>query len=187
MTEHASDRDRLAALEQQVELLLSRRDGWLVSTLVLSALAIVVAVVAVGFGMRAVDESKDNVVAAGGATAPEAAAAPCQEAAGFPADVRVNEEGTEQVTGATVSLEAGDSFFGPTCASGVPAGTVTLTVENTGRQLHNVTVADQGIDQDVAAGETITVQVEVGAAPQQFVCKYHRTSGMVGALLPAGT
>jgi plastocyanin len=29
------------------------------------------------------------------------------------------------------------------------------------------------------------VQVEVGSAPVQYFCKYHRTSGMVGALLPA--
>jgi plastocyanin len=35
--------------------------------------------------------------------------------------------------------------------------------------------------------QTITVLVRVGTAPFTFFCKYHRTSGMVGAIIPAGT
>jgi plastocyanin len=180
--------ERLATLEQRLERQADRRDGWVVVSFAISALAMFVAIVAVAFGVRAIDESKDNVAAAGGA--PQSAAAStesCQEAAGFPDGTEVQDEGTEPASGPTVSVEAGDSFFGPTCTSGVAAGTVTLTVHNSGQALHNVSIADQGIDEDVEAGETITVQVTVGSSPVQFECKYHRTSGMVGALLPAGT
>jgi len=88
-------------------------------------------------------------------------------------------------TGSSVSIEAGDSFFAPTCVTDLPAGSITLTVRNSGRALHNVTVESLGIDEDVAAGQTITVTVRVGSSPLPFFCKYHRTSGMVGALLPA--
>lgn len=50
---------------------------------------------------------------------------------------------------------------------------------------HSVTITDQGIDVDVLPGETVDVDVDVtaGAAPLLFVCKYHRTAGMVGALV----
>jgi hypothetical protein len=44
----------------------------------------------------------------------------------------------------------------------------------------------QGVDKDVAPGQTITVQVNVGGKALPFFCKYHRTSGMVGSLLPKG-
>ncbi len=46
-------------------------------------------------------------------------------------------------------------------------------------------VADQGIDVDVAPGETIVVDVAVGTETLVFVCKFHRTAGMVGAVVPA--
>ncbi len=186
MTQVASEADRLAAVERQLDQLTSRRDGWVAFSLVLSALAIFVAIVAVGFGFRAVDESKQNVAAPPGDSA-GAAAGPCKDAAGFPDDARVEDKGTEPASGDTVEVEAGDSFFDATCTSGVTAGTVTVTVHNAGQQLHNFSVPDQGIDEDVAAGGTVTVEVEVGSSPVQYFCKFHRTSGMVGALLPATT
>ncbi len=68
----------------------------------------------------------------------------------------------------------------------MPAGTVSLAVHNGTQTLHNVTIQSLGIDADVPAGLTVTVMVQVGSAPLPFFCKYHRTSGMVGALLPSG-
>ena len=38
----------------------------------------------------------------------------------------------------------------------------------------------------IAVGQTVTVPVTVGSAPVPFFCKYHRTSGMVGSLIPQG-
>jgi plastocyanin len=98
----------------------------------------------------------------------------------------VAEHGSADFAGAAViEIDAGDSFFAPTCALNVPAGAVTLRVTNTGTMKHNVTITEQGIDVDVLPGETIDVDVDVtaGAAPLVFVCKYHRTAGMVGALV----
>ncbi len=111
-------------------------------------------------------------------------AANCPPIAGYPFPVA--EHGSADFAGAAViEIDAGDSFFAPTCALNVPAGVVTLRVTNTGTMKHNVTIPEQGIDVDVLPGETVDVAVEVeaGARPTVFVCKYHRTAGMVGALV----
>lgn len=106
----------------------------------------------------------------------------CVSSGGFAGNV--SDHGTAAASGSTLDIDAGDFFFAPTCETGVPSGAVTLVVKNVGGALHNVSIPNTGIDEDVAAGETISVNVEVGAAPIQYFCKYHRTSGMVGALLP---
>ena len=109
----------------------------------------------------------------------------CPARAGFTSTV--NDHGAVPVKGTQVAIEAGDFFFSPTCQTQAPAsGALTLVVHNTGQALHNVSVPDQNIDSDVQAGETITVAVKVGAAPLTFFCKYHRTSGMIGAIVPTG-
>jgi plastocyanin len=59
-----------------------------------------------------------------------------------------------------------------------------VTVTNTGSALHNLTVESLGIEEDVQAGETITVQVTLpdsGSVP--FNCKYHVANGMQGAFV----
>ncbi|MEP7204249.1 MAG: hypothetical protein ABI894_16675 [Ilumatobacteraceae bacterium] len=83
-------------------------------------------------------------------------------------------------------MNAADFYYQPTCVQAVSSGTFTLKVTNTGAILHNVTIADQGIDINVAVGETIEVPVTPGDGPLAYICKFHRTSGMVGAVLPAG-
>jgi plastocyanin len=129
----------------------------------------------------------DNPVS-GGSTPPSStstsAITGCQGIPGLSGSVA--DHGRAKATGAQLSLEAGDSFFAPTCLDDVAEGTVSLVVRNTGSALHNVSIPDQGIDSDVPAGETITVSVKVDRDPVAFFCKYHRTSGMVGALLPSG-
>jgi len=90
-----------------------------------------------------------------------------------------------RATGHQLSIEAGDSFFSPTCVRGILSGTVTLMVHNAGQALHNVSISALHIDKDVPSGQTITVQVQMGRTPLVFFCKYHRTSGMLGALLPS--
>jgi plastocyanin len=96
----------------------------------------------------------------------------------------VNDHGAATASGSQLQIQAGDSFFAPTCQTGVRAGTVTLLVRNTGRMLHNVSVPGQGIDRDVAAGQTVTVKVKVAGKALPYFCKYHRAAGMVGSLLP---
>ena len=44
---------------------------------------------------------------------------------------------------------AGDFFFQPTCLTGLPSGALALTVSNSGAALHNFSLPEQGIDQDI--------------------------------------
>jgi plastocyanin len=84
--------------------------------------------------------------------------------------------------GASVTVEAADSFFSPTCMTAVRAGTIQLTVRNTGKALHNVSVPAQSVDRDLAPGETVTVKLTMGPGDLIYFCKYHRAAGMLGAL-----
>lgn len=97
----------------------------------------------------------------------------------------VADQGVGAVTGGEVVIDAGDFFFGPTCSVNGAGDIVSMTVTNSGGILHNVSVADQGIDIDIQPGETIVVEIAVGDEPLVYICKYHRTAGMVGALLPS--
>lgn len=129
------------------------------------------------------------VAACGGASTSSSSTAStqpasCQQLGGISGSV--DERGNAAATGATIAVGAGDSFFKPTCTTAVHQGTVTVTIHNGGSALHNFSVTDQSIDMDVSPGQTITVQVKVGGAPVAYFCKYHRVSGMQGALVPAG-
>jgi uncharacterized cupredoxin-like copper-binding protein len=84
----------------------------------------------------------------------------------------------------TGTIQVGDQYFSPTCLTGA-TGTVTLTLHNSGRQLHNFSVPEQNIDVDIPAGETVTVKVAVAGKPIGCFCKYHRDAGQKCALLPA--
>lgn len=109
----------------------------------------------------------------------------CPASAGLPTNANIH--GTAAASGSQLSIEAGDFFFSPTCVTGVPSGAITLTVHNGGVTLHNVSIPSLHIDMDMTSGQTITVQVRMGSTPLVFFCKYHRSSGMLGALLPAGS
>jgi plastocyanin len=71
----------------------------------------------------------------------------------------------------TSSLTMVDNEFQP---ADFTAGGTTLTVTNDGVALHNITVADGGIDQDVAAGESAEVDLS-GLEPGTYdmTCSYH--------------
>lgn len=99
----------------------------------------------------------------------------------------INDKGVATAEGGAMTISANDFFFQPTCVRAGGVDTVTLKVTNTGSILHNVTIADQSIDVDVAPGASVEVHVKVAAAPVVYVCKFHRTAGMVGAVLPSGS
>ncbi len=95
--------------------------------------------------------------------------------------------GEAAVTGTRATIEAGDFFFSPACQTDAPSSsTITLVVHNAGQALHNVSVPDQNIDSDVEVGRTTIVTMKTGTTSIAFFCKYHRTSGMVGAIIPTG-
>jgi plastocyanin len=115
-------------------------------------------------------------------SATASAAADCASLAGL--DGKVEDHGTQPLTGQAVTLNAGDFFFEATCLTSSAGGTVTVTVTNIGSALHNFSVESQDIDEDVAAGESITVDVELpDSGTLGFKCKYHSSSGMVGAFV----
>jgi len=126
-----------------------------------------------------------NTTVASPAVTAQTASASCPANSGLTGNVK--DRGAAAATGSTLAVEAGDFFFAPTCETGVQPGTITMVVKNTGQALHNVSIAAQNIDMDVAPGETITVQVKVDKVAVPYLCKYHRTSGMVGSLIPAGS
>ena len=154
---------------------------------------LVVSVAATGLllGACASGSSPKNSGAAAVTSTPTAApttpreSATCSASAGLSGNVA--DRGSAPAAGATATLSAGDFFFAPTCVTKVPAGTLSVRVSSIGQALHNFSVPDQGIDTDVEASKTITVQVKVAAGPVTFFCKYHRTSGMVGVLIPTGS
>ena len=129
----------------------------------------------------------------GGAEAPSSSPSPssaaspttsgdCAKLAGLSGTVQ--DHGIAAVSGTSVEIDAGDFFFDPTCLTASSPGTVTVTVTNTGNALHNFTVEEQGIDQDVQIGESVTVKVELPASGSlPFLCKYHSASGMQGAFV----
>lgn len=153
---------------------------------VFSGIALIVACVALGLSLRPRTTTAAPPVGQAASTRAEPSAH-CPAAAGLPSTA--NDHGAAPTTGTSLNVEAGDFFFSPTCELSVRTGsTVTLTVHNSGQALHNVTFSDQGIDADVAPGQTVTVNVKVGAAgTYAYFCKYHRTSGMVGTLVAGGT
>jgi len=106
----------------------------------------------------------------------------CAKLAGLSGTVQ--DHGTAAVSGTSVEIEAGDFFFDATCLTASSPGTIKVTVTNAGNALHNFTVAEQGIDQDVPIGESISLTVRLPASGSlPFLCKYHSASGMQGAFV----
>ncbi|MBM3660687.1 MAG: hypothetical protein FJW95_14475 [Actinobacteria bacterium] len=94
---------------------------------------------------------------------------------------KVTNEGVGKVKGGAVAVDADDFSFDKTyLKSG--AGSVSVTVSNTGTAPHTFTVAGQDIDVELSAGAEKTVTVAVsGGDPVVFYCRFHRGSGMQGA------
>ena len=97
---------------------------------------------------------------------------------------RVTDKGTGAAKGTHVTVDAANAAFAPTCITGVPHGVVTLSVRNTGAVVHNVEIAAQQIDVDVAPRDSVAVRLRVGDDPVVYVCRIHRALGMVGVLIP---
>lgn len=99
----------------------------------------------------------------------------------------VNNEGVGKATNGAVSIEADSFYFDKTFVKAAP-GSVTVTVKNVSSVPHTFTVDGQGVDQQINPGETKTVTVDVTAGkPTVFYCRFHRGSGMQGALFSGKT
>ena len=85
---------------------------------------------------------------------------------------------------ATYELDMVDIAFQPTTLE-IPADTdVTLVLKNTGALPHNFSIPDQNISQDVAAGATQQITLNLPAGTYSFDCDEpgHKEAGMVGTL-----
>jgi YVTN family beta-propeller protein len=91
------------------------------------------------------------------------------------------------VTGrAELHVEADDYYFKPAMLRGTPGQKLRLVVENESGTLHNLTVAGQGIDRDVAPHKDVAVDVVFPASGTvAFTCKLHAALGMKGELRAA--
>jgi plastocyanin len=99
--------------------------------------------------------------------------------------VQTESHGTKDVSGESgkVEIEMYDNYFEPTILKGKPGQKVTLELKNEGKAAHTFTVSEQSVDQEVQPGDEAEAEI---AFPQSgeltFVCKFHQSSGMVGAL-----
>jgi len=95
-----------------------------------------------------------------------------------------NDKGTKDVSGMDeAEVEADDFYFEPTVIKGTPGAQIKLELDNESQTLHNFSLTEQSIDQDIQPGAKEDVTVTF---PQsgflEFFCKYHKALGMVGEL-----
>ena len=98
--------------------------------------------------------------------------------------------GTKDVSGETgkVEIELDDDYFEPTILKGTPGQTVTLELKNEGNNPHTLTISDQDVDTEVQPGDEAEVDVTFPDSGQlAFVCRFHESNGMVGALETSGS
>jgi uncharacterized cupredoxin-like copper-binding protein len=115
-----SNVDELRALESRLDHQSDRRDGWTMTMFGVSAVALMFSVIAVGFALRAVDESKLHAQAAPSAAAP--AAVPLS-----PAPVVLS------------SVTLGDMIVTPSSTT-IPSGKYNVTITNAGKVAHELLV-----------------------------------------------
>lgn len=127
-------------------------DGWLTVAVIGSMMAVLVALVGVGFGMRAIDEAKGE----------DAAAA----ASGEPV---------------TVDIELGDLYVKPSSIE-VPEGAeVTVNVTNKGAMAHDLKLNGETGTEMLSPGGSATVSLGVVTETAQAWCTVpgHKEGGMV--------
>lgn len=143
--------------------------------LLVPLLALVLVLAAAGCGDDG-DGDGGDVSADAGAGDAAAGATPTLEGA-------VNDEGSADATGAdSVDVEIGDSFFSPTFVQADPGASLTVNVSNGGQASHTFTIDGTDVDEELAAGDEVEVEVTVpedGTAV--FYCRFHRGGGMQGA------
>jgi plastocyanin len=107
-----------------------------------------------------------------------------QTIAGVPA----NDHGTKAVEDhGRTEVELDDYYFKPSVLEGKPGDQVILELKNEGQVEHSFTVDAQRIDQDVQPGDDAEVTVTIPkSGAVSFYCKFHKGSGMAGALAVKG-
>jgi YVTN family beta-propeller protein len=101
------------------------------------------------------------------------------------ADQALTSQGMVDVRGSDpLEVEADDYYFSPADIHGVPGQMLTIEVSNESRTLHNFSIPEQGIDQDIRPGAKIDVTVTFPTSGAlEYFCKFHKALGMTGRLV----
>ncbi len=104
----------------------------------------------------------------------------------------VTDKGTKDASGEgatpTLALELDDNAFNPTFTQFAPGAVVKVQLKNAGTHEHTFTLADGGVDQSLAPGQSAEVTVTVPSSGSvNFFCRIHRSSGMQGAFYTSAT
>ena len=98
---------------------------------------------------------------------------------------QVESHGTKDVTTASgkVEIELYDNYFEPTILKGKPGQMVELELKNEGKVAHTFTLSEQRVDKEIQPGDETETQVKFPQSGElKFVCRFHQSSGMIGAL-----
>ena len=101
------------------------------------------------------------------------------------AGMQTESHGTKDVSDETgkVEIEMYDDYFEPTVLKGTPGQKVELELKNEGENPHTLTISDQSVDKEIQPGDEGEVEVTFPQSGQlEFVCRFHESKGMVGAL-----
>jgi FtsP/CotA-like multicopper oxidase with cupredoxin domain len=136
----------------------ARRDGWMIFTYVLAACAVVFTIVAIGLGVRAINEARANARGGDGAASASTASA--------------------------TRVHLSDLKITPTVIRGTTTG--GLRVMNMGKLAHNLVVEGQGLATPMlAAGDSDTLSLaNLAPGTYKVYCEVsgHRESGMEAQL-----
>jgi plastocyanin len=104
------------------------------------------------------------------------------------AGVNANDHGTKAVEdNGKTEVELDDFYFEPTVLEGKPGQKVTLELKNEGGTEHSFTIDSEKIDKELGPGEEADVDVTIPkSGVVSFYCKFHKSSGMAGALAVTG-
>jgi plastocyanin len=104
------------------------------------------------------------------------------------AGVQANDHGTKTASSSgKTEVELDDFYFEPTVLQGKPGEQVELELKNESKVEHTFTIDSQGIDQDLQPGDEAEVMVTIPkSGAVSFYCKFHKSSGMAGALGVSG-
>lgn len=85
-------------------------------------------------------------------------------------------------------LELDNFYFGPTVLDGDAGESLTLSLHNEGSAAHTFTIDSAGIDEELQPGDEGSVDVTFpDSGALVFYCRFHRGSGMLGALSVDGS
>jgi plastocyanin len=103
------------------------------------------------------------------------------------AGVQANNHGTKTASG-TTKVELDDYYFQPTVIKGKPGQKVTVKLDNAGSVEHTFTIDSQSINEMLQPGSEASVMVTIPkSGAVSFYCKFHKASGMAGALVANGS